>query len=311
MPSIFSSIPEDIVHRILARLPKCYHPMIRGLSKEFGHLIRSPEIEKIRARLSKDSMYLYSEYTPSVMVAVGPEIFWISRGSSPQSVMSVFDSRTGKVRKGPSSTAPRCVRCAAAVERKVYVIGVNPKDEEGVYVEAFDVKTQTWECGPVPEENVEGRCGVALDRMVCALSSTLEDIPNCYNTRDGSCDFIKMAKEDSWGSTGACVIHNILYVYYAEMGLAWYDTKDKIWRKVSNLDPLNKLKSVALGDYYGKLALLWEKESEGCGDTKEVWCQMIGLARIEGAVRGTAETSHLLGSIPRDYRLQECLSVCA
>lgn len=39
---------------------------------------------------------------------------------------------------------------------------------------------------------------------------------------------------------------------------------------------LNKVKCVAMGDYYGKLAFLWE-EGECNGETKYVQCKMIDM----------------------------------
>ncbi|KAG2259313.1 hypothetical protein Bca52824_078607 [Brassica carinata] len=110
--------------------------------------------------------------------------------------------------------------------------------------------------------------------------------------------------------TGACVMNNVLYVYYARFGLMWYDSQLRLWRVVNGLSHLNKVRSVAMAEYHGKLAFLWEDDEVGVsGETKEVWCRMIALERSEGEVRGIAEASQLLGSVPRGYRLQHCLSV--
>ncbi|KAF3512634.1 hypothetical protein F2Q69_00001722 [Brassica cretica] len=159
-PSLFSSVPEDIVNRILARLPKCYHPMILCLSKEFGHLIRSPEIQKIRSALSKDSIFVcYSDNPVSDRV---------------QRVQTL-DAR-GYTELGTSTSSNR-------------------------------------------EHGREAWCSIALDSKVCALRSILEDIPNCYNTGDGSCDFIREPNDDLWGSAAACVIQNLFPQYGSSLGM--------------------------------------------------------------------------------------------
>ncbi|KAL0885671.1 hypothetical protein Bca101_009654 [Brassica carinata] len=342
-PSSFSSLPIDIVLEILARAPKLSYATLSCVSKNFRRLLRSPEIHKIRSLLRRDSLFIclvsetdaqwftlrraennptenhfvsidvafpcQTEQEPSV-VAIGPEIFFICGSFYPSSTMWVLDSRTGTFRQGPSSRAARLYRSVGAVGSKLYVIGSYRDDE--VHVESFDVKTQTWELAPVPEEQGwwwSSTVTVSLNRKVCALS--FSNNAKCYDTRDGSCESLGLPTKGKWlCRAGACVMNNVLYVYYARFGLMWYDSEMRLWRVVNGLSHLNKVRSVAMAEYYGKLAFLWEDdEVRISGEMKEVWCRMIALERSEGEVHGIAEAAQLLGSVPHAYRLQHCLSV--
>ncbi|KAJ4890826.1 F-box/kelch-repeat protein [Raphanus sativus] len=346
--SSFSSLPVDIVLEILARVPKRYHPTLSCVSKNFCLLLRSPEIHKIRSLRRRDSLFIcflattnkgqvphwftlrraennprenhfvsidltfpcQTEQQPCV-VALGPELFFICGSVYPSSTMWVLDSRTGTFRQGPSSRAARIYLSVGVVGSKVYVMGVYRSDDE-INVESFDVKTQTWELAHVPEDQDWWRSAaatVSLNRKVCVPRFS-DNAIKCYDTRDGSCESLDCpTKGEFLCRTGACVMNNVLYVYYARFGLMWFDSEMRLWRVVNGLTHLNNRRSVAVAEYYGKLAFLWEEEVGVSGETKEVWCRMIALERSEGEVRGIAEAPQLLGSVPRWYRLQYCLSV--
>ncbi|KAJ4890824.1 F-box/kelch-repeat protein [Raphanus sativus] len=344
-PSSFSSLPIDIVLEIFARVPKRSHPILSCVSKNFNRLLRSPaEIHKIRSLLRKDSLFIcfvektdaqwftlrraennptenhfssidlvfpsHTKQEPCVVVAIGPELFFGS--FHPSSTMWVLDSRTLTFRQGPSSRGDRLCRSACVVGSKVYVIGIYTSDDE-INVESFDVKTQTWELADVPDDQGWWWSAVAiasLNRKVCAFNFSDNARLKCYDPRDGSCESLGLPTEGKLlCRTGACVMNNVLYVYYARLGLMWFDSEMRLWRVVSGLSHLNKVRSVAMAEYYGKMAFLWEDEIGVVGETKEVWCRMIALERREGEVRGIAEAPQLLGSVPRGYRLQHCLSV--
>ncbi|CAH8360675.1 unnamed protein product [Eruca vesicaria subsp. sativa] len=341
-PSSFSSLPNDIVSDILARVPKRFHPTLSCVSKTFRRLLLSPELHKIRSLLRKDSLFIsfankpndaawftlrraennptenrfvsidlvfpsQREKDPSI-VSIGSELFFICGSFYPSSTMYVLDSRTGKFRKGPSSRADKLYRSVGVVGSKVYVVGSYRDDE--IHVEAFDVRTQTWELAPFPEDQRSWwglAATVSLNRKVCTLRY-FDNVAKCYDTRDGSCESFGLPKGDWLGRTGACVMNNVLYVYYARFGLMWFDSELEMWRVVDGLTRLKKVWSVvAMAEYYGKMALLWEDKVGG--ERKDVWCRMVSLERSEEGVQGIAEASQLLGSVPRGYRLQHCLSV--
>ncbi|KAG2331107.1 hypothetical protein Bca52824_002287 [Brassica carinata] len=344
-PSLFSSLHKDIAWRILARVPKRSYPVLACVSKNLRSLVRSPEIHKIRSLLRKDSLYICfmhktngvhtphwftlrrstensnhfvsvvdlafpdpNEPMPSI-IACGPEIFFISGSFVPSSTVWIFDSRTGEFRQGPSMNEEHLFKSVGLVGSKIYVVEGYVNDEIHHQAESFDVKTQTWERAPSPE--LEGSflatANVSLDRKVCKLMAA-GDVAVFYDTRDGSCEVFDLPK-DKWWRTGVCVMDNVMYVYYARFGLMWYDTGVKLWRVVNRLDGLKKVRGVAMAEYYGKMAFLWREYGVVGGAMKEVWCRMIALERSEEGISGTAESGQLMGSVPRGFRLQHCLSV--
>ncbi|CAH8323750.1 unnamed protein product [Eruca vesicaria subsp. sativa] len=251
----------------------------------------------------------HAEPKPSI-IACGPEIFFISGSYVPSSTVWIFDSRTGEFRRGPSMNVRRSFKSVGFVGSKIYVVGGYLKDEIH-QAESFDLKTQTWEPAAPPSPNQERLAfaspTVSLDRKVCGLMYVAA-ITICYDPRDGSCEVFDLPK-DRWWETGVCVMDNVLYVYYVRFGLMWYDTGMKLWRVVNGLDDMKKVRSVAMAEYYGKMAFLWKDFAfVGCA-TEEVWCRMIGLERSEEGIKGTAEPAQLMGSVPRGYMLQHCLSV--
>ncbi|ESQ46107.1 hypothetical protein EUTSA_v10000664mg [Eutrema salsugineum] len=345
-PSWFSSLPIEIVWKILAHVPKRYYPTLSCVSKNFRYLVNSPEIHRIRSLLGKDSIFICFidetnraqtrnwftlrrvenhptenqlvvsvdlvfpyDYEPNPsIIAAGPEIFFICGSFIPSSRLYIFDSRSGKLRQGPSLKLHRSSNTVGFIGNKIYAIG--GYIDGVIQVESFDLKMRTWEQAPVPEEQGSWfwAASVSIDRKVCVLD-VLKGIAVCYDTRDGSCESFELPK-DKWWDTGVCVKDNVLYVYYARFGLMWYDTKLMLWRVVYGLNDLKKVRSVAMAEYYGKMAFLWEESRDIRSETKEIWCRMIALNRSEVGIHGTAEASKLMGSVPRGYKFHEhCLSL--
>ncbi|XP_023640002.1 F-box/kelch-repeat protein At2g44700 isoform X2 [Capsella rubella] len=337
-PPSFSSLPFDIVLNVIARVPKRYYPILCCVCKSLRSLVRSPEIQKTRSFLGKDSIYLCfmnrtkhpdtfdwftlrrteNSTTENVFasidfpcpysastVAVGPEIFVFPGSDSTSPYFWIFDTQSGKVRQGPRLIVKRRTTSVGLVGGKIYVIGGCRSDK--IPAEAFDLKTQTWEAAPIPD--AIGRfiwiCGanVSLDRKVCAIS--VHGGMVCYDTRDGSCERSELPN-DTWWKSGVCVIDNVLYVYFSRFGLMWYDTELLLWRVVYGLD-LGKTQYVGMAQYYGMLAFIWEKPSLVSGESKEIWFRMIGLLRSDVGIHETP--SQLLGVVPCGYRLQHCLSL--
>lgn len=342
-PSLFLSLPFDIVLNVLARVPKRYDPVLCCVSKNLRILVRSPEIYRTRSLLGKDSIFICfvdetkhpgtchwftlrriennttdlvsidfpllpkpCHYSSSV-VAVGPEIFFIPGSVIPSSSFWIFDTHSGKVRQGPHMLVKRLYNCVGVVGGKIYVIGGYRDDE--IRAEVYDLKTQTWEVAPIPGEKGShiwiSSVNVSFDRKVCALTFREEMIS--YDTRDGSCERSELPN-DKWWKTGVCVIDNVLYVYFSRFGLMWYDSQLMLWRVVYGLD-LGKAQSVGMAEYYGKLAFLWEKPSLVNSENEEIWCRMIGLVRSEVGIHGTATPSQLLEIVPHCYKMWHCLSL--
>ncbi|KAJ4890274.1 Galactose oxidase/kelch repeat superfamily protein [Raphanus sativus] len=159
-PSL-SSLPEEIVLRCLALVPRIYHVSVSLVSKQLRSLVLSPELNGLRSIRNKKSLHVClrkgyndvhwftlrpseetetaTEYrlvpnpTPfpphpnhgSSTVVVGSKIFFIGGYREPSSDLWILDTRSGNMTQGPSMSVPRAKNEAAVgvIDGKIYVIG--------------------------------------------------------------------------------------------------------------------------------------------------------------------------------------------
>ncbi|XP_010431568.1 PREDICTED: F-box/kelch-repeat protein At2g22030-like [Camelina sativa] len=256
------------------------------------------------------------------IVSVGSTIYFIggSMGHYSPSIR-LLDPWSGELCEGPSMKEPRNLPGVTVVDGKLYVTGGCRKDQ--IQVEVFDPTTQTWEVGPLsPHGKIQygerlvdpyGEVvteSVAVEGKVYGMSYN-KRAHIIYDTKDGRCDTFDLANERAWTRGGVCVINNVIYVYYKEFGLMWYDSIGKEWRVVSDLT-LDKSISMPVGmvDCNGKLAFLWEDLGDIFSPKKKnIWCTIIVLSRCGSGMRGTVKRSDLVGTVPIYYDTWRCLDV--
>ncbi|CAH8326545.1 unnamed protein product [Eruca vesicaria subsp. sativa] len=251
-------------------------------------------------------------------VSLGSKIYfvggsdWDAEGSSG---LVIFDSRSGELSKGPSMKAARKGAGVAVVDGKIYVTGgfFNFIDDEIIQVEVFDPNTQTWEVGPLGPHGemtygegfkiTQFRDAVALDGMVYGISFS-HGHHTIYDTKDGTCENFDMSYEYTEKIRKVCVINSLIYAIYYDLGLMWYDPKEKIWRRVKGL-PCDVWWH-RMVECNGKLVLLRE-DSE-----KKIWCAMIALDKVGVEIHGRVEWSEFVLRIPGDahpYIRWSCLGL--
>ncbi|KAG2319590.1 hypothetical protein Bca52824_012803 [Brassica carinata] len=148
----------------------------------------------------------------------------------------------------------------------------------------------------------EFRETVALDGKVYGMSF-LTDYHTIYDTKDGTCENLELSYECTEKISKACVINSLIYVFYYEIGLMWYDSKEKIWRKVK-CDLRCDVGRYQMVECSGKLALLW-KDSE-----KKIWCAMIALDKVGVEIHGRVEWSgFVLSGDGHPYAYWSCLGL--
>ncbi|EOA29010.1 hypothetical protein CARUB_v10025263mg [Capsella rubella] len=255
-------------------------------------------------------------------VSIGHKIYFVGGSMCDKSRdLWIFDSWSGKLCKGPKMKVSRVKPGVAVVDEKLYVMGGCREGQ--IKVEVFDPKTQTWKVGPLSRHgNIrygEGRYGefvteaVALDGKVYGMSYT-EGSHIIYNTKDGRCETFKMEIEDAyWRRGGVCVINNVIYVYYFNLGLMWFDSIDKVWRMVKGLNMLDReIEMVGMVEFNGKLGFMWASLKgfvRGQTKFKKIWFAMIVLDRSGVEIHGTVEWSKQVGSVPHCYDIWRCLGV--
>ncbi|CAH8350539.1 unnamed protein product [Eruca vesicaria subsp. sativa] len=248
-------------------------------------------------------------------VSVGSKIYFVGGSDWDHEFSSgvvIFDSRSGELSKGPSMKVARKGAGVAVVDGKIYVMGgcrIGGCDED--QIEVFDPNTQTWEVGPLgPHGKItygrghkwnEFREAVALDGKVYGMSFC-EGYHTIYDTKDGTCENLEISYEYTQRIWKACVINSLIYVFYHDIGLMWYDSKEKIWRMVKDL--CYDVKWHHMVECNGKLALL-KKDSE-----EKFWCAMIALDKVGVDIHGRVEWSEFV--LPGDggpYASWSCLGL--
>ncbi|KAG2329490.1 hypothetical protein Bca4012_020949 [Brassica carinata] len=162
-PPSLSSLPDEIVLRCLALVPRSNHLSLSLVSKSLRSLVRSPELNGLRSIRHKSSLYVclrksYNylnihwftlrpsektataamEYrlvpnpTPfpphkygSSTVVVGSNVFFIGGSGQRSSDLWILDTRSGNMTQGPSMSVPRekDELAVGVIDGKIYVIG--------------------------------------------------------------------------------------------------------------------------------------------------------------------------------------------
>ena len=337
----FSSLPDDIILNVLARVPRRYQPILSCVSKKLRSLVRSSELQITRSLRGKgDRFYVgfkkayscssyvtwdsYHWFTfteshhrlasipfPSsplkpystTPIMVGTDIYIVGGSRN----MWILDTRSGKLLRGPKSPVFRDRAAVGLVNDKIYIFGGTcPKSYyEDIQAQAFDLNTQTWQLAPNPSVKVNSINNSvvtpALGRKIYVMSGKNVIV---YDTRDGTCDEIIRAED--FNSQTICVVDNVLYMHYHDVGLMWYESKAKEWRVVHGLKFKGYFSNIKMAEYNGKLAFLWHSVNNG-----EVWCSMIALYGSSNvAIRGLVEWSdRLLSDVPFSYYVKDFM-VC-
>ncbi|CAH8332443.1 unnamed protein product [Eruca vesicaria subsp. sativa] len=216
-PPSLSSLPDEMVLRCLALVPRIYHLSLSWVSKDLRALVRSPELTKLRPK--KSSLYVcFREYyndpnfhwftlrpieetettteyglvpnpTPfsphnygSSTVVVGSNIYFIGGCREASTDLWILDTQSGSITQGPSMTVRRVKgeTAVGVVDGKIYVIGGGVSDY-GMEVEVYDLKSETWESAGMEKVRKISRCCASVERKIFMVE--FEEI-NVYNPRE-------------------------------------------------------------------------------------------------------------------------------
>ncbi|CAA7033073.1 unnamed protein product [Microthlaspi erraticum] len=343
-PSVFSTLPVDIVLNILARVPRNHHPMLSCVSKNFRSLVRSSELHMtLSLQGNDDSFYVcfrdfdspsltYHWFTldddqrrlvsvpfpsppepNSAALMIGHEIYLVGgyRNHSCRSIW-ILDSRSAAMRKAPRRHVACCFPAVGLVDEKIYMFGGHQDEHNEIQAEVFDTKTQTWDVAPNPDMRVKcvsmSAVNPSLDSKIYVRDTDGQVI--VYDPSDGKCEKIYDVQDDvSLWSQDVCVIDNVRYIYQECFGLMWYDSEDMEWREVTGYKlGYCSANRVTLAEYKGKLAFIRECY---CSTKKktEIWCVILALEREGDALEivGEVEWAGLILSVPHGYEIMHCL----
>ncbi|KAL0713975.1 hypothetical protein Bca4012_020953 [Brassica carinata] len=355
-PSL-SSLPDEIVLRCLVRVPRIDHLNISWVSKHLSSLVCSPELNLLRSTLPKSSLHLCFEEnsnnqssfhwftlndglvlnpTPfpshpnygSSTVAVGSKIFFIGGTKEPSTDLWILDTRSGNMTQGPSMSVPRIGRAAAAgvIDGMIYVMGGGGFNEE-IQVEVFDPKSETWELAGVENVRKISRGSASVEGKVFMVEY---GETSAYNPREGEGERMvhmvsqKLSEDGSKGkftemAHSVCVVDDVLFAFFTQTGLMWFDTKVNVWRKLIGRDGkqlfISRVKGMS--EYDGRLAVFnyviptdgWWGVNEADKFTKNVQCMFVSLDRVGEKICGTIDWSVIVATVPAWFNFQHCLTV--
>ncbi|ESQ30391.1 hypothetical protein EUTSA_v10012053mg [Eutrema salsugineum] len=319
-------LPNELIELCVARVSRCDLPVISLASKTFRRLIRLPEFELTRSKLSITERILYAligfpprefpsfyilyrqnlslrlrrvESLPpmhfgSAVVTIGPEIYLIggcdADGQRDTTDVFLIDCRTHTRRSLPSMKVPRCHAAAGVIDGRIYVIG-GCKMRSLNWVELFVLKEQTW-IGMKRKKKIDVDI---IDRQFHFVAYAVMEKRIYALDRECSC-----------GKASSCVVDDRLYTIdpFRNLGhpIVVYDPKDGKWRPVRGVNglPCNvygyayESKMANLG---GKLVILVNNQSQwwDYNGEKQIWCVEIALeTRQGGEIWGKLESVDLV-----------------
>ncbi|KAG2259017.1 hypothetical protein Bca52824_078311 [Brassica carinata] len=300
-PSPITSLPEDVVVDILARVPVCDYPRVSLVSKRFRSLVsrsslgctehclyvvlrnRDDRVNRLfTLRRRKDN----GNSNRRLVLIPGrpdmpPEGSFVAVGSR----LYVFDGMTSSaffidctshtVQHLPKMPAPMSDTAADVIGGRIYVIGFISSKSEAMVV--FDTETQTWVTKP---ERCEMYLSGGLAVMACKMYARGFEDSFVYDPKESKWETDEVLDSKDWEN--ACVVDDVLYFYdYIDDELRAYDPEHKCWGVVKGLDDfLAEMRRVGCHlartvSYAGKLVLFFHRQEIIC-------CAEISLERRKG-----------------------------
>ncbi|KAJ4898717.1 F-box/kelch-repeat protein [Raphanus sativus] len=228
-------------------------------------------------------------------VAVGSEIYFLGGCVDGSFVSTAFvvDCPSYTCRSLPSMKQERGCAAAGIVDGKLYVMGgCDPLSSN--WVEAFDLKTQTWETvtwglyNNVEEVYEKTIRSFAMDDKICIMDRNSSFV---YDPKEGSLES-DLLLNTRW-RVGSCVIDDKMYSFDLENKLWEFDPVSRVWSQVKGLEDFSveRCDVSKMASYGGKIAILCNLDRR----STEIWYTEIGLERREGGeVWGTILCSSLV-----------------
>ncbi|CAA7016974.1 unnamed protein product [Microthlaspi erraticum] len=310
-----TSLPDDIIMDIVARVPRCYYPTISLVSKSFGALVASPELYTRRSLLGCSEQCLYVvlyirttydlrlsilhrkanknrlgiiplfpplHYSRSY-VAVNSKIYVVvGQTNNTQCI----DCRSHTLQSTSSIPNIMGLKVAGTIDGKIYAIGgcLTDDDRLSKRVKVLDTETQMWESRLTKPGINLGSLRPYVVVMEDKIYMKDDEYSFVYGPKENKWELDEMLNSKRWSN--ACVVDHVLYYHdICNNMLRAYDPKERCWRVVVGLEellvntagsPLTRTVS-----YGGKLAIFFAK-GEYIWKPNEIWCAEIALERCQG-----------------------------
>ncbi|WZZ76323.1 hypothetical protein YC2023_087693 [Brassica napus] len=310
----FSSLPDEIAEKVLARISRCNYPSLSLVSKRFHSLLSSPQLYKTRSHIRTTEPCLY-------LLAVGSELYIIggTYNAPSSSAVRILDCRTHTWRDGPSMLLPRwCLTHANAflLDEKIYVMGRWGSDEsQHNWMEMLDIKTQKWRHLRIHGVDEFDSHWFVTNMFEEKMYAIAEKKSYAYDTLESRWEVVETHRNfrfiNDW-----CVIEDVMYCFTTSGYCMWYDSKTRDWIDVkgSDMELLRMHRTCGLAwrpmlrilNLGGKLLVMWIPESKRNKREPEgrIWCAKIALEKRESEVWGKIEWAN---SVYDSYWFSSCV----
>ncbi|CAH2060068.1 unnamed protein product [Thlaspi arvense] len=268
-PSVMTSLPDDVIIDILARIPRCDYPILSLVSKHFRSLVSWPEIYVRRSLLGCTEHCLYfvlcdrDNYDnrlyilrrkakgnsrlvliPSLpalprggsYVAVGSRIYVFGGVNKDRTTSAVtIDCRSHTAQPLPSIPMPMYNTVADIIDGRIYLIGNSDcGDDPKKVMVVFNTETQTSEEPATIKADIELRDTYYHGCVMMADKLYMRDDDNSfvYAPEENKWETDEMLNLMKWNN--ACVDDQVLYFFdCGENNLRRYDPKKRCWGVVN------------------------------------------------------------------------------
>ncbi|CAN7010979.1 unnamed protein product [Brassica oleracea var. botrytis] len=266
-PALITSLPEDVMIDILARVPRREYPTLSLVSKYFRSLVASPGLYVRRSVLGFTEHCFYSSMTTNHVTTVGilhrkangkrslVLIHSLPAKKLDATILSVGSSiyvfgggRDGFLRIDcglrtvehlPNMPLHMSHKIADIIDGRIYVIGNNydsMKKKKAMVV--FNTEAKMWEPGMILRPNIDlGETLYGCVAMADKMYTTDKNKSFVYKPKEGIWETDEMLSSKTWRD--ACVVDDVLYYYDTDaLQLRTYDSKRRCWGVVEGLKNL-------------------------------------------------------------------------
>ncbi|CAA7029661.1 unnamed protein product [Microthlaspi erraticum] len=338
-PFQITSLPDDILIDIVARVPRSYYPTISLVSKSFSSLVASPELYTRRSLLGctehcvyvvmgDNHLYFLHNNRLVLIQSLSRMPFSASYVAENSKIYMVDGCYDGKIeihcidcishKMHPISNIPKLMVStvqAGIIDGKIFIVGDNLTDDKqkgSSRVVVLDTKTQVWESVLIKPDMRVGYLWFDPVVMEDKMYMKDDDKSFVYGPKENKWEQDEMLNSKRW--KGACVVEDVLYYHDTkENMLRAYDPKHKCWKVVIGLaDLLPKMASSLCSktvNYGGKLAIFFNTNCDVSEITNEIWCAEIALERRLGEeIWGEMQWCEVVLSGGSSY-IRKCLAV--
>ncbi|KAF2604309.1 hypothetical protein F2Q70_00025442, partial [Brassica cretica] len=246
---MITSLPDDIVVDILARVPRCDYPTLSLVLKQFRSLVTSNEIYVRRSllRYTENCLYvcLSSSGNPNGRL-------YILRRKAIGNHCMVHISSLLRLRRGESFVA---------VGSMIYGFGGADNDHTTLSSSAFSIDCRSHTGKLLPNMPIP-----MADTVACFLDGKVYVFGHCKNKWETN----EVLNSKEWDQ-GVCVLDDVMYYYDSyENCLNKYDPKERRWGVVKEEEP-SRAKTQKI--WYAEISL---GRHHGCDIWGKLeWCEQV------------------------------------